>query len=221
MFGCSVLTNVPTCIVLSPRSGLPACMHLHHLASDDSMFKGCVLEISIPKDYKFGKWNPLPCTQSFGSTGWPSAQEMERSLIFKMLPAWALWPFFCSSSSSRSEPWWSDDECLHVAKTFIVIEVKSFIHKWNVGSHLLLSRMCVQVQNAGCLLPTGSSPFLSPAKGNCIWCVVGEIPELRPSKAKNKHIASRENLFLKECEILGMMGNNYSIKEIVFYSLKS
>lgn len=78
---------------LSPRSGLPACMHLHHLASDDSMFKGCVLEISIPKDYKFGKWNPLPCTQSFGSTGWPSPQEMERSLIFKMLPAWALWLF--------------------------------------------------------------------------------------------------------------------------------
>lgn len=146
---CLVVQFLPTCIVLSPRSGLPACMHLHHLASADSMFKGCVLEISIPKDYKFGKWNPFPCTQSFGSTGWPSAQEMERSLIFKMLPAWALWPYyfffwFCS----RSEPWWSDDECFHVAKTFIVIEVKFIIHKLNVGSHLLLSRMCVQVQNA-------------------------------------------------------------------------
>lgn len=45
-----------TCIV-SPRSGLPACVHLHHLAWDDSMLSCYVSVISIPKDCKVWRWN--------------------------------------------------------------------------------------------------------------------------------------------------------------------
>lgn len=153
-------------VIVSQKSDLPACMNLHNLASDDSVFNCCLLKISIPNDDKLGKWNPpvypLICWHKVTSP----PPEMEKSLVFKMLPALAFDLFLIV------QQWFTFICC----QDFVFIEGEFFFFFLNVVTNLLLSRMFfIHIQNALC--KQEAAVFAFPLKAYCIWCGVCKVVE--------------------------------------------